>query len=79
MIVLEILQDDIYYEDENKNSSYISFHKARTIILKDLPENIKFSCIDSKRSVDFLNSLLTKYMIYNIEFLKLRNVKENND
>ncbi|RXJ82163.1 hypothetical protein [Arcobacter sp. F2176] len=72
MIVLEILPNDVYFENEKKDSTYISFNKARTIIFKDLPKIIKYSCVDSKRSVDFLNLLLTKYFIYNEEYLKLK-------
>ena len=74
MIVLEILPNDVYFENEKKDSSYISFHKARTIVLKDLPEIIKFSCVDSKRSVDFLNSLLNKYIVVNKEYLELKRI-----
>ena len=74
MIVLEILPNDVYFENEKKDSSYISFNKARTIIFKDLPKIIKYSCVDSKRSVDFLNLLLTKYKVCNKDYLQLKRI-----
>lgn len=54
---------DIYLEYSNNEFEYISFTKAKKIILKELPEIINYNCIDKEKSINFLNTLLNKYKI----------------
>ena len=65
ILCIEILSNDVYIEYTNGDIQYTSFTQAKKILSKGSYDSIKFSCIDSKRSVDFLNSLLHKYTIIN--------------
>lgn len=63
ILCIEISQNDVYIEYTNRDFEYISFTKAKKIIFKTLPPLMKYSCTDSEKSVNFLNSLLTKYTL----------------
>jgi len=65
MAYLDIMEQDIYIEYDDKSFQYISFTKAKKLILKELPPVLLFNCADRDKSVSFLNSLLTKYKIFN--------------
>jgi len=62
ILCIEILSNDVYIEFTDGDIQYISFTQAKKILSKEF-YSIKFSCIDSARSVAFLNSLLHKYTI----------------
>jgi len=65
ILCIEILSNDVYIEYIDGDIQYISFTQAKKILSKESHDSIKFSCVDSKRSVAFLNSLLHKYTIIN--------------
>lgn len=71
ILCIEISKKDVYIEYTNRDFEYISFTKAKKLIFKTLPSKLQYSCVDSERSVNFLNSLLTKYTLYN-DFLVLQ-------
>lgn len=58
---IDIMEKDIYIEYSNNDFEYISFTKAKKIILKKLPKALLYNCTDTKKSIDFLNSILNKY------------------
>jgi len=60
---IDILKSDVYLEYTNRDFEYISFTKAKKLIFQYLPTTIQYECIDSEKSVDFLNKLLTKYLL----------------
>lgn len=64
ILCIEISKKDVYVEYTNGDFEYISFTKAKKIIFQTLPIILKYSCVDSEKSVNFLNSLLTKYSIH---------------
>lgn len=70
ILCIEISKKDVYVEYTNRDFEYISFTKAKKLIFSTTSPNIKYFCIDSERSVNFLNSLLTRYKIQN-DFLVL--------
>lgn len=55
------MEKDIYIEYSDNSFEYISFTKAKKIILKELPDVINYACIDKEKSINFLNTLLNKY------------------
>lgn len=57
------MEKDIYVEYSNSHFEYISFTKAKKLILKELPAKINYSCVDKEKSSNFLNALLNKYKI----------------
>lgn len=63
ILCIEISKSDVYIEYTNRDFEYISFTKAKKIIFNTLSVEFKYSCIDSEKSVNFLNSLLTKYLL----------------
>lgn len=63
ILCIEISKNDVYVEYENRDFEYISFTKAKKLIYKTLPTIVKYSCVDSEKSVNFLNTLLTKYKL----------------
>lgn len=68
---IDIMEKDIYIEYSNNTFEYISFTKAKKLILKKLPTKINYSCADKEKSSNFLNTLLNKYKIIdNILILK---------
>jgi len=68
---IDIMQRDIYIEYSNNSFEYISFTKAKKIILANLPSTISYGCVDKEKSSIFLNSLLNKYKIMdNVLILK---------
>lgn len=60
---IDIMEKDIYIEYTNNDFQYISFSKAKSLILKDLPKKIEYSISNKSKSYDFLNSLLIKYRL----------------
>lgn len=64
ILCLDILKNDVYIEYTDRESEYISFTKAKKIVFELSPLSFTYSCVDSRKSVEFLNSLLTRYMIY---------------
>jgi len=64
-LCIEILSNDVYIEYTNGDIQYVSFTQAKKILSKKSPNSIKFFCVDSKPSVDFLNNLLHKYEVFN--------------
>jgi hypothetical protein len=60
---MDIMKDDVYIEYTNGENEYISFSKAKKTIKLLIPKKINFFCLDSERSVHFLNSLLNQYNI----------------
>ena len=58
---IDIMIKDIYIEYSNGGSQYISFTKAKNLIKKELPSEIKYNCADEEKSINFLNTLLTIY------------------
>jgi len=70
ILCIEISKNDVYVEYTNRDFEYISFTKAKKLIFSTMSPKIKYFCIDSERSVNFLNSLLTRYKIQN-DFLVL--------
>lgn len=65
MIYIDIMEKDVYIEYSNNEFRYLSFTKAKKIILKKLPTTLSYNCVDKEKSVTFLNSLLHKYKIIN--------------
>lgn len=63
ILCIEISKQDVYIEYINREFEYISFTKAKKIIFTNLPSALHYSCADEKKSVAFLNSLLTRYTI----------------
>lgn len=63
ILCIDILKKDVYVEYTNGEIEYISFNKAKKIVFELVPLSFIYSCVDSTKSVDFLNSLLTRYMI----------------
>lgn len=59
------MEKDIYIEYLDNTFEYISFTKAKKIISKELPLAMSYSCSDSEKSNNFLNSLLNRYKIMN--------------
>lgn len=68
---IDIMEKDIYIEYSNNDFEYISFTKAKNLILKEFPHAINYSCADKEKSINFLNSLLNKYKaVENVLILK---------
>lgn len=65
MLYIDISKKDVYLEYINGDFEYISFAKAKKMIFEALPQTLKYSCVDSLKSVNFLNSLLTRYKLHN--------------
>lgn len=65
ILSIDIMKSDVYIEYTNRDIEYVSFTKAKETIKSLLPKKFLFSCIDSERSVNFLNSLLIRYKIKN--------------
>lgn len=65
ILCIDILKNDVYIEYTNREFEYISFTKAKKIVFEISTPSFSYSCMDSKRSVNFLNSLLTRYMTDN--------------
>lgn len=63
VLCIEISKQDVYIEYINREFEYVSFTKAKKIIFTKLPSNLQYSCVDEEKSVAFLNSLLTRYII----------------
>jgi len=63
ILCIEISKNDVYIEYSDSNFEYISFTKAKKIILKELPDVINYACVDKEKSINFLNILLNKYKI----------------
>lgn len=59
------MEKDVYIEYSNNEFEYLSFTKAKKIILKKSPTPLPYNCVDKEKSVAFLNSLLNKYKIIN--------------
>ena len=57
------MEKDIYLEYSNGHFEYLSFTKAKNLILKELPNVLNFNCADKEKSTNFLNTLLRKYKI----------------
>ncbi|RLA84698.1 MAG: hypothetical protein DRG78_00640 [Epsilonproteobacteria bacterium] len=55
------MEKDIYIEYSNNDFEYISFTKAKKLILKEMPKTLQYNCIDTAKSINFLNSILNKY------------------
>ena len=60
---IDIMAKDIYLEYTNSDFEYISFTKAKNLILRELPNDLKYNCVDEEKSTNFLNTLLKKYKI----------------
>lgn len=60
---IDIMEKDIYIEYTNNEFEYISFTKAKKLILESKLNTIKFNIVDKEKSINFLNSLLSKYII----------------
>ena len=60
---IDIMAKDVYIEYSNGDFEYLSFTKTKNLIKKELPYDIKYNCADDEKSLDFLNTLLTKYKI----------------
>lgn len=60
---IDIMEKDIYIEYLDNTFEYISFTKAKKLILIELPKTINYNCADKEQSSDFLNALLNKYKI----------------
>jgi hypothetical protein len=60
---IDVMEKDIYIEYSNGEFEYISFTKAKKLILTYLPTIFLYNCIDSEKSINFLNSILKKYKI----------------
>ena len=61
---IEIGQKDVYIEYEEGGeelSGYFSFSRARKMLYVSNNFSIRHSCVDSERSVKFLNSLLGRF------------------
>ena len=57
------MEKDIYLEYSNGDFKYLSFTKAKNLILKELPNVLNYNCADKEKSITFLNTLLMKYKI----------------
>lgn len=57
------MEKDIYMEYSNGDFEYLSFTKVKNLIFKELPNVLKFNCEDKEKSINFLNTLLSKYKI----------------
>jgi len=57
------MEKDIYIEYSNGNFEYLSFTKAKNLILRELPNVLNYTCVDKEKSINFLNTLLMKYKI----------------
>lgn len=55
------MEKDIYIEYSNGDFEYLSFTKAKNLILRELPNVLNYTCVDKEKSINFLNNLLTKY------------------
>jgi len=65
ILSIDIMKSDVYIEYANRDMEYVSFTKAKKTIKSLLPNKFLFSCMDSEKSVNFLNSLLIRYKIKN--------------
>ena len=63
ILCIEVSKNDVYVEYDDRDFEYISFTKAKKLIYTTLPHTVKYSCVDSEKSVKFLNTLLTKYKL----------------
>ena len=54
---------DIYIEYTNGEFEYMTFTKAKKLILKELPNTLNYNCVDKEKSTNFLNTLLMRYKI----------------
>ncbi len=63
MKYIDIMEKDIYIEYSNGKFEYISFTKAKKLILRELPNILNYNCVDKEKSINFLNTLLNKYKI----------------
>ena len=75
VLLIDIMKNDVYIEYTNRDIEYVSFTKAKKAIKFLLPKRFLFSCIDSERSVNFLNSLLVRYKIQNDELVLKQTLK----
>ena len=57
------MEKDIYIEYSNGDFEYLSFTKAKNLILRELPNVLNYTCVDKEKSINFLNTLLMKYKI----------------
>ena len=57
------MEKDIYIEYSNGDFEYLSFTKAKNLILRELPNVLNYTCVDKEKSTNFLNTLLMKYKI----------------
>jgi len=60
---IDIMEKDIYIEYSNGDFEYLSFTKAKNLILRELPNVLNYTCVDKEKSINFLNTLLMKYKI----------------
>jgi len=60
---IDIMEKDIYMEYSNGDFEYLSFTKVKNLIFKELPNVLNFNCADKEKSINFLNTLLSKYKI----------------
>jgi len=60
---IDIMEKDIYMEYSNGDFEYLSFTKAKNLILRELPNVLNYTCVDKEKSINFLNTLLMKYKI----------------
>lgn len=58
---IDIMIKDIYIEYTNGDFKYISFTKAKNLIKKEQPSELKYNCADEEKSINFLNTLLSIY------------------
>ena len=61
--LIEIGSKDVYLEYSNGDVEYLSFTNAKKKIYKLCSDKINYSCVDTQKAVDFLNSLLARYKV----------------
>jgi len=63
ILCIEISKSDVYIQYTNMEFEYVTFTKAKRILFAILSPTLKYSCVDNEKSVNFLNQLLTKYVL----------------
>lgn len=75
---VEILADKVYIEYTDRNSDYISFSKANTLIKESPKELIRYTCVDNQRAIDFVNSVAKRTTVFKDGYSYLKKREINN-
>ena len=61
---VEVLGDKVYVEFTDSDSAYVSFSKAKNIIKDSKTKQIPYTCCDSQKAIDFINTIPFKKTVY---------------